>query len=81
VSERFVDIQRGEHGVHGESVTLLAEPVTDRVIGLATEAHRHADLGLLEAVLWPPDPRCQSTTTRARAAAFVTHDRQPCPVI
>jgi GxxExxY protein len=29
---------------------LLAEPLTDRVIGLAIEIHRHTDPGLLESV-------------------------------
>jgi hypothetical protein len=29
----------GEHGDHGEGFMLLAEPSTDRVIGLAIEVH------------------------------------------
>src|ERR1700730_17525346 len=40
----------GEHGAHGEDVMLLAEPLTDRVIGLAIEVHRHTGPGLLESV-------------------------------
>ena len=42
--------QCGEHGAHGEGGTLLAEPLTDRMIGLAIEVHRHIGPGLLEFV-------------------------------
>ena len=37
--------KNGEHGAHGEGVMLLAEPMTDRVIGLAIEVHRRATPG------------------------------------
>ena len=43
----------GDHGAHGEGVMLLAEPSTDRVIGLAIEVHRHTGPGLLESFYAP----------------------------
>ncbi|MGA3403888.1 MAG: GxxExxY protein, partial [Acetobacteraceae bacterium] len=45
---------------------LLAEPLTDRVIGLAIEVHRHTGPGLLESVY----ERCLCRELGEAAIAF-----------
>ena len=74
----------GEHGAHGEFGMLLAEPLTDRVIGLAIELRRHTALLRGHRVLrtssvlrkpgrgshrpWPGE-RCQARAVAATACA------------
>ena len=57
----------GEHGAHGEGVMLLAEPMTDRVIGLAIEVHRRATPGG-----WPSLLRGVASAEADRSYSVIT---------
>ena len=54
---------------------LLAEPLTDRVIGLAIEVHRHTGPGLLESVY----EQCLCHELRDAGIAFVRQVAIPIP--
>ena len=58
-----------------ESIMLISEPLTDRVIGLAIEVHRHTGPGLLESVY-------EQCLCRELADAGIEFVRQaPIPIV